>query len=207
MLSPPHIRLYAGAPLVDSTTISLQQQLNHPLSSLCSDPVMLLHRFKENPLVLGPPHIRFYAGAPLIDSTGCRLGSLCVLDRQPRNFDAENCNVLCNFAEVVVREMEKDKRRVSFDAFCRLADRCVWTATSLMCGCMLWSGRWRTTSSVEPSFEVWVSGNLLIMVREMEKHKLGSLVSLMCAGFGGSMLWVTPLLEWGCMRWWRASGG
>ena len=63
--------------------------------------------------MLGPPHIRFYAGAPLIDSTGCRLGSLCVLDRAPRNFDAENCNVLCNFAEVVVREMEKDKLRVS----------------------------------------------------------------------------------------------
>ena len=62
--------------------------------------------------MLGPPHLRFYAGAPLIDSTGCRLGSLCVLDRVPRSFDAENCNVLCNFAEVVVREMEKDKLRV-----------------------------------------------------------------------------------------------
>ena len=63
--------------------------------------------------MLGPPHLRFYAGAPLVDSTGCRLGSLCVLDHKPREFDAENCNVLCNFAEVVVREMEKDKRRVS----------------------------------------------------------------------------------------------
>ena len=71
-----------------------------------------MRRFRENPLVLAPPHIRFYAGAPLIDSNGFRLGSLCVLDHKPREFDAENCNVLCNFAEVVVREIEKDKRRV-----------------------------------------------------------------------------------------------
>ena len=62
--------------------------------------------------MLGPPFVRFYAGAPLIDSSGFRLGSLCVLDHAPREFDAENCNVLCNFAEVVVREIEKDKRRV-----------------------------------------------------------------------------------------------
>ena len=63
--------------------------------------------------MLGEPFLRFYAGAPLIDSNGFRLGSLCVLDHKPREFDAENCNVLCNFAEVVVREIEKDKRRVS----------------------------------------------------------------------------------------------
>ncbi|KAK9790562.1 hypothetical protein WJX73_005557 [Symbiochloris irregularis] len=68
-------------------------------------------RFAGNPYVTGPPYLRFYAGAPLIDSNGYRIGALCVWDLAPREFDAENANVLCNFAEVVVRELEKDKRR------------------------------------------------------------------------------------------------
>lgn len=60
----------------------------------------------------GPPHIRFYAGAPLVTAEGYRLGSLCVIDPKPRTFDAESCNLLCNFAEMVVREIEKEKLRV-----------------------------------------------------------------------------------------------
>ncbi|CAK0736720.1 hypothetical protein CVIRNUC_000792 [Coccomyxa viridis] len=68
-------------------------------------------RFKGNPLVTGAPHIRFYAGAPLVTSNGMRLGSLCVIDVKPRNLDAEQLMVLANFAEVVVREIEKDIAR------------------------------------------------------------------------------------------------
>ncbi|MDE2275671.1 MAG: PAS domain-containing protein [Burkholderiales bacterium] len=41
-------------------------------------------RFAANPLVTGEPGIRFYAGAPLCLADGGRVGSLCVIDRQPR---------------------------------------------------------------------------------------------------------------------------
>ena len=46
-------------------------------------------RFARHPLVVGQPHIRFYAGVPLALSTGERLGSLCVIDREPRTLSAD----------------------------------------------------------------------------------------------------------------------
>jgi len=58
------------------------------------------------------PFIRFYAGAPLVTSSGHRLGSLCIIDRMPRELEANSCNVLINFAEIVVRELEKERVKV-----------------------------------------------------------------------------------------------
>ena len=42
-------------------------------------------RFAANPLVTGKQHIRFYVGVPMVVA-GARIGTLCVLDREPRPF-------------------------------------------------------------------------------------------------------------------------
>jgi GAF domain-containing protein len=51
------------------------------------------------------PHIRFYAGYPLKDSRGYILGTLCVLDRVPRQFQQQELDLLYDLAQMVEREM------------------------------------------------------------------------------------------------------
>lgn len=63
-------------------------------------------RFSNNPLVTGAPHIRFYAGAPLRTPEGHRLGTLCVIDRQPRVMDDETRSLLADLSALVVDELE-----------------------------------------------------------------------------------------------------
>jgi GAF domain-containing protein len=55
--------------------------------------------FKDNPLVTGATHIRFYAGAPIIDSEGFALGTLCVIDCEPRAFGDRDRRLLAALAE------------------------------------------------------------------------------------------------------------
>lgn len=59
-------------------------------------------RFVDNPLVTGEPRIRYYAGTPLIDSDGQALGTLCVIDRQPRELTLEQLDTLACLSRQVV---------------------------------------------------------------------------------------------------------
>mmetsp|Transcript_2630 Transcript_2630/g.6162 ORF Transcript_2630/g.6162 Transcript_2630/m.6162 type:complete len:829 (+) Transcript_2630:68-2554(+) len=63
-------------------------------------------RVSDNPLVLGPPYISFYAGCPLVTSDGMRLGALCAIDRVPRSINALQAQILVNFGQIAVQEIE-----------------------------------------------------------------------------------------------------
>ncbi|QNF35946.1 GAF domain-containing protein [Adhaeribacter swui] len=68
-------------------------------------------RFYSNPLVTGNPNIRFYAGAPLVNSEGHRLGTLCVIDTEPRELSEAQKLALATLSEQVVAHFELRKKK------------------------------------------------------------------------------------------------
>ena len=63
-------------------------------------------RFRENPLVVSDPNIRFYAGAPLINEDGYALGTLCVVDRTPRELTPDQEEALKALSRLVLAQLE-----------------------------------------------------------------------------------------------------
>ncbi len=63
-------------------------------------------RFADNPLVTGEPFIRFYAGMPLHTHDGYNLGSLCLIDRHPREFSSQEQQNLEDLTKVVSEQLE-----------------------------------------------------------------------------------------------------
>lgn len=76
------------------------------------------HRFALNPLVTGGPKVRYYAGAPLVSSDGQALGTLCVIDRVPRQLGQRELQGLKALARQVVTQLETRRQRLGAMAAC-----------------------------------------------------------------------------------------
>jgi PAS domain S-box-containing protein len=63
-------------------------------------------RFSDNPFVTGGPCIRFYAGMPVCMRDGSRVGSICVIDCQPRELTAMQRSALRSLATAAAFAME-----------------------------------------------------------------------------------------------------
>lgn len=63
-------------------------------------------RTLANPLVSGEFGLQFYLGVPLNTRDGFSLGTLCVLDRQPRTVSQDQIDTLTDLASVVMDQLE-----------------------------------------------------------------------------------------------------
>ena len=82
---PPELDNAPRAAAVCSTTICGAEMLVVP--DMSEDP-----RFDRGAMVVGDPHCRFYCGVPLITDEGYALGTLCVMDFEPRRLTFEQRN-------------------------------------------------------------------------------------------------------------------
>lgn len=122
-------------------------------------------RFYDNPLVASPPDIRFYAGVPIVLGDGHRIGTLCVIDRQPRQLDDPQREILRALAVAAARALEGRRamrlQRTNEDALLKsktLLDRAGALAQvggwelDLVAGQVYWSDETCRIHGVEPGY-------------------------------------------------------
>ena len=67
-------------------------------------------RFSDVGCVCNPPNVRFYAGMPIINENGYALGTVCVVDFEPRDFSYDKIELLKSIARQVVAQFELKKK-------------------------------------------------------------------------------------------------
>jgi sigma-B regulation protein RsbU (phosphoserine phosphatase) len=86
---------------------------------------------RNHPLVVGEPHVRFYAGVPLAGPRGNKIGSFCLVDTEPREFDDDDVASLIGFAALVEREINLGEIIQNQNVLLETRHRLVETQTKL----------------------------------------------------------------------------
>jgi adenylate cyclase len=69
-------------------------------------------RFSEFPGVASAPHVRFYSSMPLVTEEGYALGTLCVMDFEPRRLEFEQAEAMRRLSHQVVSQLELRRRLI-----------------------------------------------------------------------------------------------
>jgi signal transduction histidine kinase len=113
-------------------------------------------RFLRNPAVTGEPHVRFYAGFPIHAPEGARVGTLCVIDTQPRILSAQQHESLVDLAtlvdaELLARRVNVATRAASIGIHERMtASGEMWWSDSM------WRIYGQDPVNFRPSLEAWL---------------------------------------------------
>jgi GAF domain-containing protein len=80
-------------------------------SAILSNELYIIENAREdprcltNPLVAGEFGLQFYAATPLHTEENYNLGTLCIIDQQPRKFTADDRTILKHLGDIVMDEM------------------------------------------------------------------------------------------------------
>ena len=154
-------------------------------------------RFFDNPLVTHQPDIRFYAGAPITLANGNRIGTLCVIDRQPRQLDAHQREILQSLAvaaaqalqgrsamrqrEVMAQELRKSQGLLNRAG--RMAGVGGWEV-DLMNNTIYWSEETRRIHGVPPDYVPEMAGAIDFYAPEARGTVQSALEVAMAGGSG-----------------------
>lgn len=99
-----------GVPQLDRQIAFCAHAIMQPGEPLIVEDLQQDPRFEGNPLVTQAPHLRFYAGAPLIDRDGFALGTIAVVDIEPRKFGDSQVQLLRDLSVLVITALESRHR-------------------------------------------------------------------------------------------------
>jgi two-component sensor histidine kinase len=145
---------------------AILSEMPHILSNAAIDP-----RSLANPLVAGEFGLRFYAGVPLRTHDGFNLGTLCVIDKEPRPVDQKQIDDLKDFGSVVMDQMElRLSARQAIDQARLMAkeiDHRVTNSLQFISGLLMMQGR---TSNSETASHLQMAANRVAAVAQVHRN-------------------------------------